>query len=112
FAGWVLQTNKEGRVRVAQVAAGKPAEAGGVKAGDIVLATNGAPPRSLEDLKLAISERPGKRILLTLERDGQKVDTSFVTTAEDRFFPLPRASERVARRVYSATWLAISGNFD
>jgi regulator of sigma E protease len=50
-----------------------PAERGGLKPGDVVLAVAGQPLYTHEDLLEAIRTRPGQSFTLTIERDGKQL---------------------------------------
>jgi regulator of sigma E protease len=50
-----------------------PAEKGGLKTGDVVLAVAGQPLYTHEDLLEAIRTRPGQSFTLTVERDGKQL---------------------------------------
>ncbi|HWV56849.1 MAG TPA: trypsin-like peptidase domain-containing protein, partial [Longimicrobiales bacterium] len=54
---------------------GTPAEAAGVRMGDVVVAVDGNPIRTATDLQTDLAYRqPGDRVTLTLYRDGQRRD--------------------------------------
>ncbi len=55
---------------VTAVTPNSPAAEAGLKAGDIVLAVDGQPVYTREELKEAIEKRPGARFELTIERGG------------------------------------------
>ncbi len=61
---------------VAQVAPDGPADKGGVKAGDVIVAIDGMPVRQFEDLVsyLVTQAEPGQEVTLTVVRDGKKLD--------------------------------------
>ena len=61
-----------GPVVVGSVASGSPAEAAGLKAGDVVLELNGRPMRNTTELIRNIHLNLGKEVALLTERDGQK----------------------------------------
>lgn len=58
---------------VGQVMADSPAQAGGIKTGDIIVAFNGQPVRHSSDLPLQVGRtRPGTHVALTVIRDGKE----------------------------------------
>ncbi len=62
------------------VAEGSPAAAAGVQAGDIITSINGVP--ALGDIYGAFARfRPGDKILLTIQRDGQEVSITVTAAA-------------------------------
>jgi S1-C subfamily serine protease len=61
----------DGGAVVEQVANGGPADASGLASGDVVVAVDGVPVNSMEDLAAAVSaHRPGQRVILAYRRDG------------------------------------------
>jgi len=74
---------KESRgVLIRQVVAGQPADQGGVKANDVVLAVDGAPVEEPRDLQRIISSTPvGKTVKLSLVREGKETEVSVTVGA-------------------------------
>jgi Do/DeqQ family serine protease len=61
-------------VLVAQVMDGSPAEAGGVKAGDVIVEFSGTPIRETPELQRRVAAvTPGQQIEMKVKRDGQTV---------------------------------------
>ena len=59
----------------AAVSAGGPAEAAGIRAGDVVLRIDGTPVTAPDELIVAIRARaPGDVVTLTVLRDGTRTD--------------------------------------
>ncbi|MDP2791618.1 MAG: site-2 protease family protein [Rectinemataceae bacterium] len=50
-----------------------PADKAGLKTGDVITAIDGAAIRDYSDLQEAIGLNPGKRLLLSIERDGSRL---------------------------------------
>ena len=69
---------KEARgVLIRQVVAGQPADRGGVKANDVVLAVNGAPIEEPRDLQRIIASTPvGEIVKLSVMREGKPTELS------------------------------------
>src|SRR5262250_1783654 len=69
---------KEARgVLIRQVVAGQPADQGGVKANDVVLAVNGAPIEEPRDLQRIIASTPvGQIVTLSVMREGKPTELS------------------------------------
>ena len=64
-------------LRVKRVEPGSPAEAAGMRAGDLILKNNGARIASMEDLLLSVrNTRPGELIHLDILRHGKKYPIS------------------------------------
>jgi serine protease Do len=64
---------------IASVGKGSPAEAGGLEAGDVVVAWNGTPIATSEDLKIdAQLSIPGARVKVALVRDGKRIEREVV----------------------------------
>ena len=69
-------------ILVADVSPKSPADEGGLKRGDVILAINGEPVKSATQLRLMVAElAPGTRIKIGLLRQGQAKDVT-VTLAE------------------------------
>jgi predicted metalloprotease with PDZ domain len=74
-----------GGVRIANVAAGSPAQEAGLVAGDLVLAIDSAPVHSADEVaRLAQSSRVGQRLLVQLERDGARLVRQVTLSAGPR----------------------------
>ncbi len=67
---------------VEAVLPGSPAEKGGLKAGDTILAVDGLPVSSWQDFVSLIEARPQQETALTLRRDGREL-TRLVTPEAD-----------------------------
>ncbi|HXF81289.1 MAG TPA: M50 family metallopeptidase [bacterium] len=60
--------------RVGQLMAGWPAEAAGLRPGDAIVAIDGQPMRSGQEVIDTIHQRPEQELRLTVERDGQRFE--------------------------------------
>jgi hypothetical protein len=77
YLGIVLDEPMEGDkgVPILSVLPGSPADAAGVKPGDVLLALNGKPIDKLKDLLDALgAASPGDKVKLTIRRDGKSVE--------------------------------------
>jgi carboxyl-terminal processing protease len=118
YAGVGLWLRRSGAsLRVAQVAAGGPAEAAGVEVGDEVRSVDGQPSAGLsaEDAAAALRGRAGTAVVLTLDRAGSvrtlrlvravvaspEVTSSLVTPHVGRIV-VPVFSQGVGRQVREA----------
>ncbi len=73
----------QGGVLIESVEPGGPAEKGGVKAEDVIVAMNGKPIKDGDDLVSKVAETPvGSEVTLTVDRGGKKTDHK--VTIEDR----------------------------
>jgi len=70
-AGWPTVTQSE--VQVLAVQPGLPAEAAGLKSGDVVLALNGQPVQSSRDLRQISEASAGKTVPMEVRRDGARL---------------------------------------
>jgi regulator of sigma E protease len=87
---FVLPEGREDRTRIVQslpyweeplirmAEPGSPADRGGIRAGDRVVAVDGEPIRTWDDFRRAIEARPGVETRVTVARDGGEVVRSFV----------------------------------
>jgi len=73
-------------VLISQVYEGDPADKGGIKVGDVVIAVDGKPVKSSRELSAQIASLPvGKKTEITLIRDGKEktVDVTLTKRADD-----------------------------
>ncbi len=85
---------KEARgVLIRQVVAGQPADQGGVKANDVILAVDGAPVEEPRDLQRIIASTPvGKAVKLSVMREGKQTELSVIVGAYQGSAARPRRS--------------------
>jgi len=62
--------------RISEVMPDTPAERAGLRAGDLILATDGRPMPLWEDWAAYLRERPGETLQLLVERDGRELQLS------------------------------------
>jgi membrane-associated protease RseP (regulator of RpoE activity) len=60
-----------------------PAQTGGLKAGDRIVAVSGRPVNGFEELRAALSDKGGKRTTLEYVRDGERRSTTVVAARQD-----------------------------
>lgn len=74
---------------VGMVSEGSNAEKGGLKAGDKIVAVNGAPLQFFDQFKAALDSIPGGKIEASIQRDGQLIAMNFDVTDESTigFYP-------------------------
>jgi membrane-associated protease RseP (regulator of RpoE activity) len=60
-----------------------PAQTGGLKAGDRIVAVSGRPVNGFEELRAALSDKGGKRITIEYVRDGERRSTTVVAASQD-----------------------------
>lgn len=63
------------RVQIMEVATGSPAAQAGIQPDDIVVAVNGEPVNSMEELSTLVRGNLGEEVDITLNRDGQTIET-------------------------------------
>ncbi|WP_337184382.1 RIP metalloprotease RseP [Shinella sp.] len=63
---------------VAEVRPGSAAEAAGVRPGDLLVALDGEPVATFDDVRRYVSVRPELRIVVTVRRDGADIDLPMV----------------------------------
>jgi S1-C subfamily serine protease len=72
---WAQRTGSGTGLRVVEVVAGSPAESGGLRAGDLILAVDLTPLRDAQSLQqLLFEEAIGSRMEITVVRNGALVD--------------------------------------
>ncbi|HEY7203181.1 MAG TPA: trypsin-like peptidase domain-containing protein [Methylomirabilota bacterium] len=82
-------------VLIRQVAAGQPADQGGIKANDVVVSVDGASVEGPRDLQRIISSTPvGKVVKISLMREGKETEVA-VTVGAYQAPPMPRVPRRV-----------------
>lgn len=59
---------------VASVSADSPAQAGGFQTGDVLVAVDGRPVATWDDVPDYVRPRAGQELLFTVERDGERVE--------------------------------------
>ena len=74
MTGWPTPIPDE--VQIAEVALASPAEAAGLRAGDVVVAIDGQRVGSVEDFQRLVRERIGGSVALEIQRGDEKVQTS------------------------------------
>jgi serine protease Do len=75
---------------IASVGKSTPAEAAGLEPGDVIVAWNGTPVATSEDLKIdAQLSIPGARVKVALIRDGRRVERDVVPRAAPATAPAP-----------------------
>jgi regulator of sigma E protease len=72
--GWDLGLRPLISTRIGQVLPGQVAQQAGIRNGDSVVAAGGAPVAEWDQLANIIHASPGKRLVLTIERDGRRQD--------------------------------------
>jgi serine protease Do len=64
-------------LRVAKTVVGSPADAAGVRTGDLIKTVDGRPVTSFADLiEILKKKRPWESLRATLERDGSSIDVA------------------------------------
>jgi serine protease Do len=82
-------------VLIRQVAAGQPADQGGIKANDVVVSVDGASVEGPRDLQRIISSTPvGKVVKISLMREGKETEVA-VTVGAYQAQPMPRVPRRM-----------------
>jgi S1-C subfamily serine protease len=77
-----LELGRQDGVLVVEVVSGSPAEAAGLQAGDIIIAADGQPIKSEDDLRAFLSgKKVGDQATFTIQR-GDKQDQARITLAE------------------------------
>src|SRR5260370_35400747 len=70
-------------VMVSRIQSGGPADKAGLKVADIIIAMNGKPVKTADDLISRVSETPvGSPLTITVDREGKHMD--FKVTIMDR----------------------------
>ena len=84
-----LKLNKEEGVEITMVDQDAPAGKAGLKEGDVILALNGQPVESVEQLKRMIHEiPPGREVTLGVSRNGQPLTLKATLADRRKVFPM------------------------
>jgi tetratricopeptide (TPR) repeat protein len=108
WAGFTVASMPNGRVRVAELFSDGPAQPAGLKVGDVIRFVDGVPVETPATVLRAIAWSRRRVISLEIDRGGQ--GQTFQVPTVFRGPHLPRMSAEFASRLYSATWLAMSGD--
>lgn len=73
----------EAKWRVAGVEPGTPAAEAGLRDGDDLVAVDGTPTATFDDLREAVGDRPGDEVVLTVRRGERTFETSATLAARD-----------------------------
>jgi regulator of sigma E protease len=84
---WDIGAGPQSVPQISSAAPGSPAEAAGLKPGDVVLAVAGQPVYTADDLVQAIRTRPGQPLPMDIERDGKRLSLAVTPKAEDEKSP-------------------------
>lgn len=79
LAGWPVLTSELGKILD-----GTPAMEAGLKTGDKIVAIDGEPIWRWEDMRSMIERNPGRKLTLTVERDGETVEVSVTPAVGDQ----------------------------
>src|SRR3954470_14674621 len=74
MTGWPTPVPNE--VQIAEVAPASPAEAAGLRSGDLVVGVDGQPVGSVEDFQKLVRDRVGASVALDVQRGDEKLKTS------------------------------------
>ena len=73
---WDIGAGPKLSPQIAAVTQGSPAEAAGLKPGDVVISVDGDPAFAVEDVQRAIEKRPGRTFDLVVDREGRPLTLS------------------------------------
>ncbi len=59
-----------------EVVEGSPADEAGLAPGDVIVAIDGKPTRTFDEVRALIEDRPGQTVTVTAERDGRRRDVT------------------------------------
>ncbi len=78
---WDIGAGPVAPARIGETQPGYPAAKVGLRAGDVVVAVDGNPVLSWDEMAEAIHKRPGKATQITIEREGRSLTVSVVPQA-------------------------------
>jgi len=84
---WDIGAGPESVPQISSVSSGSPAEAGGLKPGDVVVSVGGKRVYSADDLVQAIRSRPRQALAIEIERDGKRQQLTVTPNAEEEKGP-------------------------
>lgn len=70
---------------VGAVAAGSPAERGGIRPGDRIAKVAGRPVQTWEQLEVAVGSKPDREVAVDVERDGQPISLTLTPEAKTKY---------------------------
>jgi regulator of sigma E protease len=79
---WDIGAGPQSAPAITSVGPNSPAEAAGLKTGDVVISVGGQPVFSADELVQAIRSRPRQAIPITVERDGKTLNLVVTPNAE------------------------------
>jgi len=68
--------------KIAEVVPGSPAAGAGLKPGDLIVAIDGKPVSSMDELLAVVQNKPAKQVLLDFEREGVSKHVSLTTAVK------------------------------
>jgi regulator of sigma E protease len=102
--------------RVQTVRRGDPADAAGVKPGDVVLAVNGEPVQLARQLSEAIGLHPERPITLSIRRSGQPLDITVTPRREGGVgrigISIANELKRIQPGPLGAVWMSVQRNWE
>ena len=102
--------------RVQTVRRGDPADAAGVKPGDVVLAVNGEPVQLARQLSEAIGRHPERPITLSIRRSGQPLDITVTPRREGGVgrigISIANELKRIQPGPLGAVWMSVQRNWE
>jgi C-terminal processing protease CtpA/Prc len=108
YVGVMLNVDEsDGTLSVESVIAGTPADAAGIKAGDVLVALNGA--RISKDNHAAVEKargdwKPGQKVTYTIQRDGSDREVSFALAS----MPADMLARMIGEHMAEHTTVAIA----
>ncbi|MBI4961993.1 MAG: RIP metalloprotease RseP [Desulfomonile tiedjei] len=79
LAGWPVLASEVGKVMD-----GSPAMEAGVKPHDAIVAIDGEPVSRWDDMRAIIEKSPGRKLNVTVQRDGEKIDLAVTPVLSDQ----------------------------
>jgi regulator of sigma E protease len=111
FALYTGMTGIEDRLPVERTLPGMPAEAAGIRAGDVITAVNGEAVHTMDALRYKLVESKGNPVVLTVERGNQTLQITVTPKKEGEVYQIGALFNQEKMKRNATAWEAIVDGF-